>query len=327
MRAHIPGLVVAGLGAGFAFGLALLSGTLSAIALAVGLGILVRSLGVLPEAADPGLRWVARTLLRAGIVLVGFRLALGDLAAVGGFTLLTIVAVASATLCCIYGISRLLGLSRSLGLLTGAGYAICGATAVAAMREVIGADEEAPAFAIALVTIFGTLSIVALPLLANTAGLSPSAFGHWAGSAVHDIGQVVATAASGGEEALTVAVVVKLTRVLLLGPLLVLVGLWVRRSDSNTHTGTRPNAVPGFILLFIGAVAVRSLELLPGPAFDHIQSLEAIVLTVSMFGVGSGVSIARFRHVGRRALTLGVAGFVLVAGLALLGTLAVVASV
>ena len=323
MRGLLPGLGIALVGLVVAVLVSSLVESLSAIVVAVGLGFLVRNLGVLPDSAETGLTFAAKKVLRVGVVLLGFRLALTDLLDVGAPALVVVVVIVVTTLVATTWFGQRLGLSRELALLTGTGYAICGATAIAAMREVIDADDDAPAFAIALVTIFGTASIVVLPVLAQLGGLSAEAFGQWAGSAVHDVGQVVATAAAGGDDALAVAVVVKLTRVLLLGPVLVAVGLWWRRRADTDRTGPRPPLVPLFIVGFVLAVAVRTSDVLPPATIELLRTLEGWMLAIALFGLGTGVRISGLRQVGGRALALGSAAFVMVAGLAFVGVMAV----
>jgi uncharacterized integral membrane protein (TIGR00698 family) len=296
---------------------------LSPIVVAVVLGIVVRNVGWIPAAAERGLTFAAKTLLRVGIVLLGFRLALGDLLSAGAPALAVVIVVVLATLGFTYWLGHRLSLPPELALLTGTGFAICGATAVAAMREVIDADDDAPAFAIALVTMFGTLSIVVLPLLAGMLGLTAEAFGQWVGAAVHDVGQVVATAATGGDDALAVAVVVKLTRVLLLGPMLVAVGLLWRRRTGQDERVTRPPLVPPFIVAFVAAAAVRTAGVLPDAVIDGLRTAEGWFLTVALLGLGTGVRLGRLRTVGARAVVLGSVAFVFVAGLAYLGVIAV----
>jgi uncharacterized integral membrane protein (TIGR00698 family) len=318
-----PGLAVGLAGLLVAQVLAAWSEPLSPIVVAVVLGILLRNVGAIPSAAEPGLAFAARTLLRVGIVLLGFRLALGDLFAAGAPALAVVIVVVLATLGFTYWLGRRLSLPPELALLTGTGFAICGATAVAAMREVIDADDDAPAFAIALVTMFGTLSILLLPLLAGSLQLTAEAFGQWAGAAVHDVGQVVATAAAGGDDALAVAVVVKLTRVLLLGPMLVVVGLLWRRRTGQDERVTRPALVPPFIIAFVAAAAVRTAGVLPGAVIDGARTAEGWFLTVALLGLGTGVRLGRLRTVGTRGVVLGLVAFVFVAGLAYLGVVAV----
>ena len=136
-------------------------------------------------------------------------------------------------------LGRRMGVSPDLSLLIGTGYSICGVSAVAAMNGVVGADEEEAAYAIGLVTLAGSLSIVVLPLLGTILGMTPADFGTWVGGAVHDVAQTVATASTKGDAALAAAIVVKLTRVALLAPLVVGVAL-ARRSRTVRLADCRP---------------------------------------------------------------------------------------
>jgi uncharacterized integral membrane protein (TIGR00698 family) len=318
-RLLLPGLLI-GLG-GLLVAVAV-SGrlvALSPIVVAVALGIGLRNVGWIPDAAEPGLQLASTTLLRLGVVLLGFRLAVEDLLLLGVPTVVVVVVVVLATLGCTYWLGRLLSLPPKLALLTGTGFAICGATAIAAMREVIDADDDAPAFAIALVTIFGTLSIVVLPLIGEFLGLSAESFGQWAGAAVHDVGQVIATAATGGDDALAVAVVVKLLRVAMLGPLLVGFGLLWRRRGGEGRPADRPGLVPPFIVGFALAVGVRTTSLLPDRIVEMLRTAEGWSLTIALFAIGAGVRWRRLRFVGLRAFAMGLIAFLFVAGLAYLG--------
>jgi uncharacterized integral membrane protein (TIGR00698 family) len=321
VRRLVPGLLVGFTGLALALFVAEQVAALSPIVVAVALGILVRNIGVIPDAAEPGLSFASKKLLRLGVVLLGFRLALGDLFLVGAPAIAVVVVVVLVTLGFTYWLGRLLSLSPKLAVLTGTGFAICGTTAVAAMREVVDADDGTPAFAIALVTIFGTLSIVVLPLLGGLLNLSAEAFGQWAGAAVHDVGQVVATAAAGGDEALAVAVVVKLTRVLMLGPILVGFGLLWRRREGERGPAERPALLPPFILAFVLAVGLRTTGLLPDQVIEMLRATEGWFLTIALFGIGAGVRWGGLRVVGLRAFVMGVIASLFVAGLAYLGVL------
>lgn len=319
VRRLVPGLLV---GLGGLLAALVISGRLAAlspIVVAVALGICLRNVGLIPEAAEPGLGLASTKLLRLGVVFLGFRLAVEDLFLLGAPAIVVVVVVVLATLGFTYWLGRLLSLPPKLAVLTGTGFAICGATAVAAMREVIDADDDTPAFAIALVTIFGTLSIVVLPLIGEYLGLSAEGFGQWAGAAVHDVGQVVATAATGGDEALAIAVVVKLIRVLMLGPVLVGFGLLWRRREGKGRRADRPGLVPPFIVGFVLAVAVRTTGLLPDWAVEMLRTVEGWLLTIALFGIGAGVRWRRLRVVGLRAFAMGLIAFLFVAGLAYLG--------
>jgi uncharacterized integral membrane protein (TIGR00698 family) len=211
------------------------------------------------------------------------------------------------------------------------GYSICGASAIAAVNGVVHADEEETAYAITLVTIAGTLSIFVLPFVADRIGLVGAEFGTWVGASVHDVGQVVATASTGDAAALEAATVVKLTRVVMLAPLVALVSLSARRrapkalsAAPNTATvDQHPPLLPLFAIGFLGAMLVRSTGVLSDGALDVAADVEKILLTVALVSMGMGVRVAQMRRLGGRPLVLGLLAWVLVAGTAYVGTLIV----
>jgi uncharacterized integral membrane protein (TIGR00698 family) len=295
-----------GAGAAAAFGVHEVIPSIPTLPIAVALGLVVSVFG--PPALTSA---VASLLLRVGIVLLGFQLAARDVLELGAIRLLVVVVVVVATFFGTRWLGRRLGLSEPLSLLAAAGFAICGVSAIAALREVVGADEEDVTAAIGLVTLCGTLAIVVLPLLQGPLGLSDEAFGVWTGASVHDVGQVVATASTAGSVALTAAVVVKLTRVLLLAPLVAAVSLASRRPG-------RP-PVPLFVVAFLVAIALRSSGVVPDGALDVLHSTQTIVLTAALFGIGATTRLSRLRRLGPRPLVLGALAWLLVAGIAYAG--------
>lgn len=308
----LPGLALVGAALLVAYGLAALWGPVSPLILAVVLGAVLSNTVGVPASCWPGTAFAAKRLLRVGVVLLGFRLALGDVLRLGGPGLLVVVAVVTLTFFGTYWLGQRLGLSRGMSLLTATGFSICGASAVAAMRSVVHAEEEEVAFAVALVTLCGSLAIVVMPLAGTTLGMSPEAFGQWVGASVHDVAQVVATASTGGSAALAAAVVVKLTRVVLLAPMVAGVGLVARRSAARTD-GVRPPLLPLFVVGFIAASVVRTTGIVPAEVLSAIKEVETIVLAAALFGLGAGVNVVRLRKVGGRALVLGLLSWLVVA--------------
>jgi uncharacterized integral membrane protein (TIGR00698 family) len=292
---------------------------ISPLIIAVALGIIAGNTITIP-AARPGMRFAATRLLRIGVVLIGLRVALDDLAAIGLPGLVIVVMVVTVTFFGTQWLGRLMGISPDLALLIGTGYSICGVSAVAAMNGVVRADEEEAAYAVGLVTLAGSLSIVALPLLGTVLGMAPSDFGTWVGGAVHDVAQTVATASTNGDEALTAAIVVKLTRVALLAPLVVGVA-FARRRRNSVEDASRPPLLPLFVAGFLSMVVVRSTGLIPDSWLDPIRQVEGFLFTVSLVGVGFGVDLSRLRKLGGRPLALGMAAWVLVAGMSYLGVI------
>lgn len=294
-----------------------LSGLFSPLILAVGLGILASNrFGVLH--ADVGMRFAASKLLRIGVVLIGLRVSLGDLAHVGLTGLAVVFVAVTVTFFGAQWLGRRMGVNRDLSLLIGTGFSICGASAVAAMNGVVGAEQEDVTYAIGLVTLAGSLSIAVLPVLGSVLGLTASDFGTWVGAAVHDVAQTVATASTAGDEALRAAIVVKLTRVGLLAPLVVGVAV-SRRRRNPIPSGTRPPLIPIFVGGFLVMVLARTSGLFPGSWLEPVRRVEGFLFTVSLVGVGFGVSLGQLRKLGGKPMVLGMATWLLVAGMAYLG--------
>lgn len=317
-RQLLPGVAVAVLGVAVVASVAAVTGV-PLLVLAVAGGALLANARLLPPSAAPGLELCAKRVLRVGVVLLGLRLSVAQVVRLGGPGLLLVAAVVTATFFGTRAVARRIGVSDGLGLLVAVGFAICGASAIAAVEAVSDAEEEEVAFAVALVTLCGSLSIVLLPVLRVPLGLELAAFGQFVGASVHDVTQVVATAAAAGPAALGPAVVVKLTRVVLLAPLVVLLGRRAGRAGpgpAGPGVGSgraAPPLVPLFVAGFLAAVVVRSLGILPDGWLGPIARVEQLVLAVALFGLGAGVRVSRLRAIGARPLLLGLLSWVVVA--------------
>lgn len=231
-----PGLLVAVFGIAAAYGAHQLLTVISPLTFAVLLGALLGNLPVSLDRLQQGLAFSAKHLLRLGIVLLGLRLVISDVLQLGIPSLIVVVMVVVVTFFGTQWLGRRIRLTPGAALLIATGFSICGASAIAAMDGVSRNKKEDVATAIALVTIFGSMAIVILPLLQHPLGLSDIAFGTWTGASVHDVAQTVATASSAGSTALAAAVVVKLTRVALLPPMVAAVSLWQRHSVPPPRT-------------------------------------------------------------------------------------------
>ena len=254
-------LVVAAPGLGIvtaATGVALWTTTVSSVsagAVALGVGLLFGNLAPGQERAQVGLAFASRRVLE-WVVLLGFRLSVGELRQnMGLLDVLAVIGLVVLTLWGVNKIARALGLSSDFGRLLGVGYAVCGVSAIAAVKPLTKADDEEVAYAVGLVTLFGTLSMALYPTVAAFLDMSPDLFGWWAGSAIHDVAQVVATATIRGDVALETAVVVKLGRVALLGPILIFLSLRERKQDAVR--GGIFGLVPLFDLGIIASVDLR----------------------------------------------------------------------
>ena len=321
---RLPGLALAAIAVAASWVVHRSFDAVSPLVVGVALGaVLANSVGVAaPESwclIRPGVQFAAKRLLRIGVVLLGFQLSLGQLRSLGVPGLGVVAATVAATFFGTRWIGRRLGLSDGMSLLVATGYSICGASAIAAVEGIADADEEEVAFSIALVTLCGSLSIVLLPLLGNLFGLHGVRYGNWIGASVHDVGQVVAAATPGGVAAVQSAVIVKLTRVVLLAPLVAGLSFARRRKqgDAAAVSGRRPPVLPLFVAGFLAAIVVRTTGIVPATGLKTIKSVQTVLLTAALFGLGCGVAISRLRRVGGRPLVLGLISWVLVAGVAL----------
>jgi len=315
----MPGLAVAAAAALVAWLAHLALPAVPILTAAVALGIVVGQVpGLQPALAGvlaPGLRIAARRLLRLGIMLLGLKLSLVDIAGLGWVTILTTVAVVVITFAGTIGFGRAMGLPGHQPVLVASGFSICGASAIGAMAATVRAKEEEQAVPIALVTLCGTLAIAVLPALWHPLGLSATGFGHWVGAGVHDVGQVVATAQLAGPAALAVAVVVKLTRVLMLAPMVAITAA-VERRRAIEPSGSRPAIVPLFIAGFLATVLLNTFVPLPEWLLTGADVVQTALLATALFALGASIRVAELVHTGWRALVVGLTSWVLVATLA-----------
>jgi uncharacterized integral membrane protein (TIGR00698 family) len=252
------------------------------------------------------------------VVLLGLQLSIPELVHLGGRGLAVVVVTVAITFIGSRWLGRRLGVSPARSLLVATGFSICGASAVAAMEPVAGGDEEDTSVAIALVTLCGSLAIFILPLLRAPLGLDASAFGSWVGASVHDVGQTVATA-SRYPGALTTAIVVKLTRVVLLAPLVATVALTARRRGSGLVSDQRPAPIPLFVAGFLAAVIISSTGLIPAGLLRIAKDVQGVLLVAALFGLGTGIQLPTLFRTGRRSLVLGLTSWLLIGTVAWVG--------
>jgi uncharacterized integral membrane protein (TIGR00698 family) len=213
-------------------------------------------------------------------------------------------------------------LGRARSLIIGTGFAICGASAIAAMEDTARADDEDVTVGIAMVTLFGTLAMVLLPLLAHALHLSDAQFGVWAGASIQEVGQVVAAAGAGGAAVVAVAVVVKLTRVVLLAPVVATVSVTRRLTEPDGEaTGKRPPIVPLFVLGFVACAALRSTGIVPEGVLGAISQVQVAALGAALFGMGAGVRLASLFRGSSRVLAVATFSTLFIAGVSLAGVL------
>ncbi len=317
----VPGLVVAFLGAAAALGLGLVLPVVPVLTIALVLGLVVGQLPPvrrwLSGALAPGIGIAARRVLRIGIVLLGLKLSVATVLDLGGVTILLIVCLVAVSFVATWGIGHLLRLPGKQPLMMAAGFSICGVSAIGAVGATARARSADTATPIAMVTLFGSLGIVLLPVLAVPLGLSGEGYGVWVGASLHDVGQVVAAGGAGGAGALAIAVTVKLTRVLTLAPLTAVVGLVERRRQTAGAASTRPPIVPLFIVVFVAVVILNSV--LPVPAWVHegADVVQTVLFAAALFAIGCGIKVTTLVRAGGRAALVGLLSWGVICVLAL----------
>jgi uncharacterized integral membrane protein (TIGR00698 family) len=319
-RSYLPGLAVTALGVAAAYLTSTVFPVVSALTAAVVLGVLAGSSSMLHDPARQTIALLTKRMLRAGVVLLGLQLALPSVLELGAGTLLAVLLTVAIGFLGTLGLARLLGVSRGLGLLVATGFSICGASAIAAMEGVTDREDSDVATAVALVTVYGGLAIAAVPIVGGWLGLTGPGLGSWSGLSVHEVAQVVAAASPAGAAAVTVAVVVKLSRVVLLAPMVALVSIHERRRRPAADRTGVP-IVPLFVLGFLAMVVLRSTGVLPDVALDVAKTLCTLLLAGALFGLGCAVRVGRLLRTGGRALLLGLLSTLLV-GTVAFGTLA-----
>lgn len=258
-----------------------------------------------------GVNFAARRLLRIAVALFGLRVSLQEIAQVGlpGFAVSILVVFSTLAVGTWVGV-RLFKLDRDTAILTAAGSAICGAAAVLAFESTLRSKPEKSAVAVGSVVLFGSLSMVLYPL-AYRAGwlhLDTAGVGLYFGGTIHEVAQVVGAASDVSPAAAHVATIVKMTRVMLLVPVLLMLSAWLARRGARTDAGSQRSAklaVPWFALGFLACVLVNSLHVLPENVTEAVNTLDTFALTMAMTALGIETHLSQVRRAGPRALATG----------------------
>lgn len=262
-----------------------------------------------PAGWAAGINFSARQLLRIAVAFFGLRVSLQEIAEVGWAGLCVSLLVVSSTLLIGWWCgTKLMKLDRDTALLTAAGSAICGAAAVLAFESALRSAPHKSAMAVGSVVLFGTLSMFLLPWAINAGWLPLDTLGAglFLGGTVHEVAQVVGAASNVSPEATHIATIVKMTRVMLLVPVLLVVGIWVSRSRRpGLAQGNGPITLPWFAFGFLALVVVNSLQVLPGSVTQAVNSLDTFALTMAMTALGIQTRWNQIRQAGPRALVTG----------------------
>jgi uncharacterized integral membrane protein (TIGR00698 family) len=318
----LPGLALNSTIAGAAFALRLLPGmaTFSPMILSIMIGIAFHNIVGTAAWAKAGVSFSLRRLLRLAIILLGLQLTLHQIIEIGGRGLGIIVATVLATFVFTVWIGRLLGVDAKLAQLIAAGTSICGASAVIATNTVTNAEDEDVAYAVACVTVFGSVAMFTYPLLPGLLHLDPDAFGLWSGASIHEIAQVVAVAFQDGQKAGEFGTIAKLSRIMLLAPMVIAIGLMAARGMKGGKLAGASSArppMPWFVLGFVALVGINSLVIIPHEAKAWIVAATTFLLSVALAAMGLETNLIKLMAKGLRPALLGGFAFLFIASFSL----------
>ena len=294
---------------------AFLPSIVAEVSVALLLGIVVAAVaGPRLRPLAPGFRFASQRVLRLGIIVLGARLSLGEIARIGLPATGVIVVTMAASFAIVLVVARLVRIDGRLAVLIAVGSAVCGNTAIVATAPVIGARAREVAYAVATITLFGTLAVFLYPAIGHALAVSQPAFGLWTGVAVHDTSQVIATSAAYGPDSLDVATVVKLIRNALMAPLLFLIAtVWAARRDvtGGVDGDGRPTglwrAIPLFVFGFLALAALRTIGLIDAGEAATLDVVARTLILVALAAVGMSIHVGELRETSWRPLAVGFA--------------------
>ena len=309
IRQISPGLAICVAVAGAAYGLeriqhALLgAGFLEALVFAIIIGILTRIVFCDREAWRPGINFSSKTLLEIAIVLLGASISFATIMSVGLTLIIAVAAIVTLSIYVSFAVARFLGLSPRLAMLIACGNSICGNSAIVAVAPVIKANSDEVASALAFTAVLGVAAVLLLPLLYVYAGLGAAQYGALTGLTVYAVPQVLAAAAPAGLVSVQTGTVIKLLRVLMLGPVIFTLGIFEGRAAQREGRKTSfSNLVPWFIIGFMIVVVARSFGLFPPDVVKMLLKISSGLTIVAMAGLGLSVDIRTVASAGGRVI-------------------------
>ncbi|MDE5706274.1 YeiH family protein [Muribaculum sp.] len=262
----------------------------------------------LPETWVPGIQFCSKKVLRLGIILYGFRLTFQDIVNVGVAGIVVDVIIVVVTILGGIWIGRMLKMDRDTALLTSVGSGICGAAAVLGAESTIRTQAYKTAVAVATVVIFGTISMFLYPIAYRSGwvDLTPQEMGIYSGATLHEVAHAVGAGNAMGTEISNVSIIVKMIRVMMLVPVLLILGVWAARRNAHDGSTTEKGKVniPWFAVGFLAVIGFNSLNLLPPIFVEAINYVDTFLLTMAMAALGAETSIDKFKKAGAKPFVL-----------------------
>jgi uncharacterized integral membrane protein (TIGR00698 family) len=313
----VPGLLLSGLIAGSALLIHEYSALrfLNPLLIAVFSGIIIGNTLKIPRLYQRGIQFSMKRILRLSVILLGLKLSLSEVLSLGGSGLTMIILSSISTFYLTCWLGRRLKINRKLTHLIAAGTSICGASAIVATNAVIDGTEEDTTYAIALITGLGTIAMVSYPMIPSLLPLNPQVFGLWCGASIHEVAQVVAAAFQHSAVSGEVATITKLSRVLLIVPLIILLGY--RQKHRPLGTNRFFTSLPWFVLVFMLLIVINNLNLIPSPFKASILNWNEFLLCISMAAMGLETKFYKLSSIGMKPFYLAIGSWLFLSFLSL----------
>ena len=316
MKSRVPGVALVALVVAIAIILRRIPGVdvFGVMILSTIIGMAIQNIIGTPTWAKPGVALALKPLLRAGIVLLGFKMVMSEIAEVGLGGFLIIAATLVSTYFVTKWFGRILNANVRTAELIAVGTSICGASAIIAVNSVIRGKDEEVAYSVACITIFGTVSMFLFPLVGTVLGMNDPAFGLWSGSAIHEVAQVIGSGFQFSEDAGQVATVSKLSRVVLLAPMVVAISFAARRNPANVDALAVPTKfpVPWFVVGFLVVVILNSVYSVPDSVRSGLGQVSAFFLAMALGAMGLETDFKKLRALGLKPFFVAAAAWLFV---------------
>lgn len=261
-----------------------------------------------PAVFDEGVKYTSKKLLQYSIILLGFDMNLYNVFKVGKQTLILMCFTLTASFLTAFIVSKLLKVEGKTATLIGVGTCICGGSAIAATAPVIGADDEEVAHSISTIFLFNVIAAFLFPFLGHVMGMSDHSFGLWAGTAVNDTSSVVAAGYTFSNAAGNLAVIVKLTRTLMIVPVTLVLALYTSKKAAVKNSGDSYNIIkifPWFVLGFIAACVINTFVPMPQGVGSFLSNVGKFVIVMAMTAIGLNTNLVKLVKSGGKPILLG----------------------
>ncbi|MFC7784286.1 YeiH family protein [Rossellomorea sp. GCM10028870] len=284
-------------------GLGTLFPLIGSLLFAIVIGVILQNTTRLPSSFDSGIQFTLKTVLKVAIVFLGVGLSLYDILDIGQRALWVIFLSVSIGITVTYFIGKWLRIDKRLSLLIGIGTSICGATAISAVKGIIGAKENETAYALSTIVFFNLIAFITYPIIGYLLHMSELSFGIWAGTAVHDTSSAIAVGYAFGDEAGEVATTVKLARTLFLIPVMFCLPFILRKKNEGEPSYNK--VFPWFVFLFLGVSLLHTFGLIPVTIESYLEISSKFMIIMVMAAVGLQVRIKDITQLGFKPLLTG----------------------